>query len=203
VVATTAGVEAVEGRRDPMTDDDIDTLVADAVLREEDVPFMYRDASEHGWVTCGVGKKLNSAREAAQLPFEVAGRRATVAEISSDYVRVLSLPPAHVATYYRSAQSPMLPDGYARDLCRRELLSVYLPGVSKVAGDVDTLPLPVVRALLTIDYTCGIGGLATFTHLLGSVGRRDWQGIVDRREYHMRASDATNERLRDWFVEAA
>jgi len=190
-----------------MTDDDIETLVADAVKREEDVPFMYRDASEHGWVTCGVGKKLNSAREAAQLPFEVGGRRATVAEISSDFVRVLNLPPAHVAPYYRSHQSPMLPDGYARDLCRRELQSIYLPGVSKVLGglDVDSLPLPVVRALLTIDYTCGVGGLASFHHLLGSVARRDWKGIVDRREYHMKppASDATNERLRTWFAEAA
>lgn len=188
-----------------MTDDDLDTLVADAVKREDDVPFMYRDASEHGWVTVGVGKKLDSAREASQLPFELGGRRATVGEISSDYVRVISLPPAHVASYYRSAQSPLLPDGYARDLCRRELQTIYLPGVSKVAGDVDALPLPVVRALLTISYTCGIGGLATWTHLLGSVKRCDWQGIVDRREYHMRppASEATNERLRDWFAEAA
>ncbi len=190
----------------------LDVLLADCIERERDVPFMYRDASAKGWVTAGIGKKLNSAMEAARLvlpdgtsAWRMGDRPATVSEISLEFVRVLGMPPARVATYYRSAQSPLLAPGFARDLCVHDLTTDFLPGLVRLVPDLYDRPQAVTRALCTIEYTCGLGGLSKFTHMLGSLRAGDYRGIVDRKEYHLQppASDATNERLHDWFAEAA
>lgn len=181
----------------------VDALVQDCLTRESNIAWLYRDASANGWVTTAVGKKLVSAMEASRLPFRIGDRPASVAEVSSDFVRVLGLPAGRVATYYRSAQSPLLPSVYGEQLCRTELLGEYLPGIQRLVPDALSLPVPVVRALVTISYTSGLGGLAGFPDMLASLKARDYKGIVARKEFHMKATDATNERLRLWFVEAS
>jgi len=190
----------------------LDVLIADCIERERDVPFMYRDASAKGWVTAGIGKKLNSAVEASRLvlpdgtsAWRVGDRPAKVSEISLEYVRVASLPPARLAAFFRSPTSPMLAPGFARDLCTRDLTEDFLPGLVGLVPDLFDRPSAVTRALLTIEYTTGLRGLKGFPHMLGSLNAGDYQGIVDRKEYHMGppASDATNTRLAGWFAQAA
>lgn len=178
----------------------VDTLVQDCIEREALVDHLYLDVK--GLVTVGVGKLLHSAMEASRLPFRVGDRPATVAEVSLDFVRVAALPVGHVAAWYRSPSAPLLPDGYGASLCKTELLGEYLPGIQRLIPDALALPLPVVRALVTMAYTMGIHGLAGFPHMLDSITMRDYASAA--LECHIKgATDATNERLRLWFAEAS
>ena len=181
----------------------MDVLVEDCTEREGEIPWLYLDV--RGLVTTGIGHLLHSAIEASQLPFMLYARRATVPEISMDFVRVQNMPSGHVADFYKSPLSPTLPPGYASDLCKSELANTYLPGITKLVPDLYQRPPEVARALVTIAYCTGLGGLAKFTHMLASVKRGDYQGIADRKEYHLAppATDATNNRLRAWFLAAA
>ena len=190
----------------------VEVLVQDCIDREKFEPSFYRDASENGWVTALIGRKFNSAFEAAQLRLDdgtsawrIGDRPATVNEISADFVRVFSMPPAMLAEHYAAPTSPRASLEFAVGLCRKEVTGIYLPAVVKRVPDVFSMPSGVARALVTIAYATGVHGLDGWPHMLGSVNRRDFAGIVQRVEYHLKppASVATNTRLEGWFAEAA
>jgi len=178
----------------------MDVLVEDCVERENDIPWLYLDT--RGLVTTGVGHMLHGAPEASRLPFNLGDRPATVGEITSDFVRVLSMPPAHVAAFYRSPRSVTLPVGYGRTLCQQELAGTYLPGIAKLVPDLYSHPAGAIRALVAISYTCGLGGLATFTHTLAAINARDYRTAA--AQAHVKtATPETNAKLEHWLLDAA
>lgn len=187
----------------------VDTLVQDCIDREDETDFLYRDASKDGWVTSLIGRKFNSAFEVVSMllpngerAMRMGDRPATVAEISLDFVRVHAMPIGFKAEHYAVPKGPRFAPGFAVDTCRTELLGEYLPGIQRLVPDALALPVPVVRALVTMAYTMGIHGLAGFPHMLDSITMRDYASAA--LECHIKgATDATNERLRLWFVEAS
>ena len=86
----------------------LDDSLSHLELFEGIVPWMYLDT--RGYITVGVGEMLATAPRAQSLAFVDTNNQAVNPDvILSDYTRVLTLPPARMAAFYRSSSSPTLP----------------------------------------------------------------------------------------------
>ena len=139
---------------------------------EGSIPWMYLDTV--GKVTVGVGLMLPDAAAATHLPFKIAGRPATQAEIEAEFARVDRMPMGRPALSYRSKGGPEL-DQMSIDTLLRSVLVGFEGELRKGLKGYDALPDSVKLALLDMAYNLGpVGLLHGYPKLLHAVEQGDW-----------------------------
>jgi len=147
-------------------DDDVAQYVADlADPRSEGMTkHMYRDSAPAGYVTCGIGVKLDSPDAAIPLAFwnYTAGRMAQREEVAAEFRRVQALAQGHPAGWYRNTGGGSAPivellDGEAEAAARRLLEAEFLPALRRVFPAWGSFPLSVRRGLVDVAWNVGIG----------------------------------------------
>jgi GH24 family phage-related lysozyme (muramidase) len=121
------------------------------------VPWMYRDTV--GRVTVGVGLMLPNAAAACALPFQTAEGAATTAEqIAAEFARVEALPMGKLPSFYRAAESLVLPESVI-DAKLSAVLTGFEATLRAHLAGYDALPDGVKMALLDMAYNLGPEGL--------------------------------------------
>jgi GH24 family phage-related lysozyme (muramidase) len=146
------------------------------------IPWMYRDTA--GKVTVGVGLMLPDVAAAAALPFQIAGRAATVEEIAAEFARVMALGEGKAAIFYRKASSPVLVDKTI-DAKLREVLEGFEAKLRAAMNGYDGFPERVKLALLDMAYNLGPGGLLKgYPRLVKAVEQGRWADAAADCERH-------------------
>jgi GH24 family phage-related lysozyme (muramidase) len=136
------------------------------------VPWMYRDTA--GNVTVGVGLMLPDPAAACALPFVMAAGPANLEQIAAEFERVESLPPGKLPDFYKTSNSPELPQRFIdaklssvlgeMEVTLREKLPIY-----------DHLPDGVKMVLLDMAYNLGPGALLTgYPHMMDAIEIGAW-----------------------------
>jgi GH24 family phage-related lysozyme (muramidase) len=151
----------------------LDDSISHLEMFEGIVPWMYRD--KNGFVTVGVGEMLATASRAQSLGFVNRNNQAVGLDvIMADYNRVLALPPAKVAAFYRSASSPTLPHSEIDSLLI-EHLTFFDQQLNQQFATYTTFPDPAKLGLLDMIYNLGATGLFKgFPTFMGYVAKQDW-----------------------------
>lgn len=182
----------------------LETLVNDCVDREGFSPTMYLD--RRGFVTVGVGNMIPSIDDATKLPFisphDDSDLSKWKASVQGDYRRVSVMPPGLPAHAYAVPESPRLSRVSATGLCRLRVTVEFLPALRSLSLDIDSFPVPAVRALLAMVYALGPHGMGKFSRLLSRCRMLDFHGAS--LACHMKgAREETNAKNERWFSQAA
>ncbi len=136
------------------------------------IPWMYLDTEGH--VTVGVGLMLPDVAAALRLPFEIAGRAATEAEIAAEFARIDAMPMGRAALFYRGKGGPELPRTGIDALLRTVLLGFEGELRAAVHG-YDEFPDGVKLALLDMIYNLGPAGLLKgYPRMMKAVAAGHW-----------------------------
>jgi len=155
----------------------LDDSLAHLEVFEGIVPWMYLDT--RGYVTVGVGEMLATAARAQSLGFVDADNEPVGADaILADYNRVLDLPPAKLAGFYRSGGSPTLPHAQIDSLLM-EHLTHFDNQLKQQFASYSTFPDPAKLGLLDMIYNLGVTGLFKgYPTFMGHVEKQDWSNAA-------------------------
>ena len=188
---------------------DLNQLLEDLIQREGLLTNGYRDSTDHGGFTVGVGNMVPSDAACAQLPWlRPDGRQASPAEARACYAAVMAMPPKLDAHAYAKASDLRLSEDVCRDLCISRLQREFLPGLRRLFGGFDGYPAPAVRALVDMIYNLGEGreaeatGLAAFVNLRAACARGAWKRAA-AESHRSTCRQTRNDWTRDRFLEAA
>jgi hypothetical protein len=171
-------------------DDDPDTIeayIAGACPRFEGVvPHFYLDTK--GLVTIGTGNMVPDLDTALQLRLiSPSGQPATHDQIFADFQRVRQMERGHVASFYHSLSSPLLPTAANHDLLRSRCTEFYAQLRSFFPG-FDQFPAAARLCMLDMIYNLGQGrvpapgrpgsGLLNYTHMCEAVDHGDFAGAA-------------------------
>ncbi|MEY4575922.1 MAG: hypothetical protein RL701_625 [Pseudomonadota bacterium] len=136
---------------------DYEELLADLLIWESFVPYMYVDSV--GVVTVGIGNALRKVDAAKKLPFvDVAtGAPATEAQIEADFLRVSQIPMNQYHTKYRVRPGIEVAETFARDLAMKRLRKEFVPAARNKFLDFDRFPKPAQRLIVDMTYNGGPG----------------------------------------------
>ncbi len=150
----------------------LDESIAKLESFEGVIPWMYLDTV--GKVTVGVGLMLPDAAAALRLPFQVAGRPATEAEILTEFARVDAMPMGRPALFYRGkAEVELVRESI--DALLRTVLVGFEGELRKALAEYDALPQGVKLALLDMIYNLGPAGLLKgYPRLMKAVSAGDF-----------------------------
>ena len=150
----------------------LDESLAKLEYFEGVIPWMYRDTA--GKVTTGVGLMLPDAGAAAKLPFQVAGRVATEAEIAAEFTRVDGMPVGRPAVFYRGKGTPELKADDIAALLRTVLLG-FESELRQRMPRYDAFPNSAKLALLDMAYNLGpMGLLEGYPKMLAAIEAGEW-----------------------------
>lgn len=136
------------------------------------VPWMYRDTV--GRVTVGVGLMLPDVAAARALEFTTAGALASAEQIESEFARVMALPEARPASFYKVASSPELPES-AVDGKLIAVLEAFERVLRERLNGYDSMPQTAKLALLDMAYNLGPEGLfREYPRMMEAVGVGAW-----------------------------
>jgi GH24 family phage-related lysozyme (muramidase) len=140
------------------------------------VPYMYRCTG--GAVTAGIGHALATAGDAASLPWEIAGRLASAAEITVDFGNVSGASMGLPAGRYEPLTGCRLPDAYLLGLAGAD--TVRFEGyLQKEFPQWSSFPEPVQEGLFDMAFNLGVAGLQKFPRFLAAVEAGDWETAAD------------------------
>ena len=179
----------------------LDDSLSHLELFEGIVPWMYLDT--RGYITVGVGEMLATAPRAQSLAFVDTNNQAVNPDvILSDYTRVLTLPPARLAAFYRSSSSPTLPHAQIDSLLMEHLI-FFDKQLSQQFPTYSSFPDPAKLGLLDMIYNLGaIGLFRGFPTFMGYVQNRDWPNAALQCQRNG-PSPARNGWTKQQFLEAA
>ncbi len=173
-----------------------------AALRgfEGAIAWMYVDTV--GKVSVAVGRQLFGVKDAQALPFGIAGRLATPAEVSADYLRVQGMRAGMAASAYRCPTSPELDDATISAMLYAKVHQVDGVLRGRLSGYPDA-PDPAKLALIDMAYNLGEAGLLDgFPHVVLGVETRNFK--LCAMNCHRRGpNEARNGWTRDQFLVAA
>jgi len=165
------------------------------------IPWMYRDT--RGFVTGAIGLLIPNVDFAVTLPFQtLTGEVASAEWVRHDFARVIALPPARVAGYYRCSTSLVL-SAAAMDKLLTDYLAAEDGKLTQIYGAAySTAPDAAKTALLDLGYNCGTESLATqWPHLHDAVEAQDWSRCADNCT-RPKAPAARNLWTRNQFLKA-
>ena len=175
----------------------LDVAIAKLESFEGVIPWMYLDTV--GKVTVGVGLMLPEVEAAVRLPFSIAGRGATEAEIAAEFARVDGLPMGRAALYYRGKAGPELEREHIDGLLRTVLLG-FEGELRAALTTYDQMPDGVKLALLDMIYNLGPAGLIKgYPRLMKSVAAGNWSECAGQCLRHG-PGVARNEWTRQMFL---
>jgi len=163
------------------------------------VPWMYRDTV--GKVTVGVGLMLPDAGAAMALGFTALGKPVASAAVAADFARVAAMPEGKSAGFYRSSESPELPQA-AIDDHLQALLTKFEANLRGALPGYDALPDAIKLALLDMAYNLGPEGLlGGYPRLITAVKQSHWAQAAAECARHG-PSVARNTWTREQFLSA-
>ncbi len=179
----------------------LDDSVAHLEVFEGVVPWMYLDT--RGYVTVGVGEMLATSDRAQSLGFlDTNNQPVAPTAILADYTRVSALPPAKVAGFYRSSNSPILLHTAIDSLLMQHLI-FFDNQLSQKFANYSSFPDPAKLGLLDMIYNLGSTGLFNgFPTFMGCVQRQDWPNAATQCQRNG-PSPARNEWTKQQFLAAA
>jgi GH24 family phage-related lysozyme (muramidase) len=150
----------------------LDQSLAQLKLFEGSVPWMYLDTV--GKVTVGVGIMLPGAAAACALPFAMGAAPASPEQIAVEFARVAALPMGKLPAFYRTPESPELPQPVI-DARLGAVLTEFEATLRAKLAVYNTLPDPVKMALLDMAYNLGPEGLLKgYPRMLHAVETGAW-----------------------------
>lgn len=179
------------------------------------VPWMYRDSAVAGNVTTGIGCLIPSSAAALALPWMIltpaAPINASVHDVTTDYARVMRMPPGLAAKAYHAPSSVELLRADIEALAVRRLEREFLPGLRELCPEFDRFPEPARDALVDMAWNLGLGvastparratGLRAFPTMLRYVNEGRWADCA--LECHRSTTRAErNDRTRARFLAA-
>ena len=185
-----------------MTDELLQEIVDRTMGFEGAIPWMYRDTSPAGIVTCGAGHALFSADAAILLPWRMGTEHALPGQVRSDYLAVQLAPTGHTAAYYASLSACRMADEDVRGLCRLDLISRWAT-LRKFLPDAEFYPDGAQSALADMAFSLGprFAANGSWPALTAAVLANNWPEAA--RQCHRRGiSEARNKATRDLFLSA-
>jgi hypothetical protein len=185
----------------PFAEDGLKLILTGLERFEGRVAYIYNDGATPPNRTVGVGCLLPTPEAACRLPFRnlTAGRAATPAEITADFLRVRALPGGLPPSHYRArAPAPALElaDDDITALGVRKLQTDFLPGLRALCPRFDDFPASAQSCLIDLAWNLGLGapasasraatGLHGFPLLLAACNRGDW--LAAAKESHVASS---------------
>lgn len=179
----------------------LDDSLAHLEIFEGTVPWMYLDTK--GFVTVGVGELLANTAKAEGLAFvDPDGEPSTQETILNEFNRVSALVPAKAAAFYRSPDSPVLPQA-AIDTLLMNHLNLFDGQVAARFTNYADFPDPAKLGLLDMIYNLGqVGLFQHFPHFMAAVDDQDWLGAAANCR-RVGPSQARNDWTRQQFLAAA
>ena len=150
----------------------LDQSLAKLEWFEGSIPWMYLDTRGH--VTVGVGLMVPDAGAAEKLPFKIANRAATSAEIAAEFARVEAMAMGRPALFYHQPEGLTLEKPDIDSLLRTVLEGFEGELRAKLTG-YDGFPDSVKMALLDMAYNLGpVGLLHGYPNLIAAVEGGNW-----------------------------
>jgi GH24 family phage-related lysozyme (muramidase) len=153
-----------------------------------------------GDVTIGIGHALQTAADAARLPWQLNNTAADAEQVQSDFAAVAAAPKGQVAAAYaRLTRCRMRADDLER-LVAADVQSFQ----AQLAGALpnwSSYPDPARQALFDMAFNLGIGGLKKFPALLHAANSGDWAAAAARC-HRMGIGQARNRATVALFLEA-
>lgn len=180
----------------------LDDCVA-AVRRWEGlVAWMYLDTV--GVVTVANGRALQTASDADALPFMIGGRRASFAEVTTDFERVKSMEKGHLAAHYKCSSSVTLEDADMAALLTVDVHSFDLKLQRLLPGYV-AAPDAAKRGAFDMAYNLGMEGLLKFHKFCAAFESGNWSECAAQcdRDESVAAFDERNAWTKELFEQAA
>lgn len=165
------------------------------------VPWMYLDT--RGYVTVGVGEMLATSSRAQSLGFvDTNNDPADQDAIVADYTRLLALPPAKLAAFYRSSGSPTLPHAEIDSLLMQHL-TFFDNQLNQQFATYTAFPDPAKLGLLDMIYNLGATGLFKgYPTFMEYVQKQDWANAATQCHRNGPAP-ARNDWTKQQFLAAA
>ena len=169
---------------------------------EGTIEHMYLDTA--GYVTVGVGNKLDSAAHAQQLEFveRSTQRKATAAQIAADFETVSTQPKGMLASKYAPHTKLELQSTAVDALLDRRIRS-FEADLRRIYQGYEGFPHEVRLALLDMAYNLGSYALEhRWPRFNAAIASGDWAGAA--RDCHRRGvPEARNEWTKQRFEAAA
>jgi hypothetical protein len=146
---------------------------------EGSIPWMYRDSTKAGIITCAVGQALETLEDALALPWFTPdggpnySHPSTRGEITFEYKRVGGMTPGMKAGMYHSPGSPELTDGDITRMLEQDLAG-FVAELCALFPEYPTWPQPAQLATLDMAYNMGIGELKKFDKWMGGANTMNW-----------------------------
>ncbi|HVI10808.1 MAG TPA: hypothetical protein VND65_21140 [Candidatus Binatia bacterium] len=179
----------------------LDDSLAHLEYFENSIAWMYRDT--RGFVTVGVGEMLANAARAQSIAFvDASNQVAGPSAILADYNRVLALAPAKVPSFYRAANSVVLPQSEIDSLLMNHL-NFFDRQLGQQFANFAGFPDAAKLGLLDMIFNLGATGLFKgYPTLMGYVQKQSWTAAAG--ECHRNGPNAErNEWTRQQFLDAA
>lgn len=169
---------------------------------EGSIQHMYLDSK--GYVTVGVGHLLATLAAAQLLPFYTqAGKKATTAEIKTDYEAVKKQPANKLAVYYKRFTKLTLKKTDIDALTNKHIDSFYKE-LKRIYVDFDTFPSEVKLALFDLIFNLGMTELNNnWPSLNKAIKAKDWAKAATESNRKPPVSAARNKYVKDLFNKAA
>lgn len=172
------------------------------------IPYLYRDTSDHGWITVGKGHLLSDITEAKKMPFyttdEKGKRLASVEEIEQGFQTILTYPHGqqYPASYYKGV-CPLFLQSCDIERIETEDLTHSLKALQERFSGFPSFPSNAQLGLLDMSYNLGQSKLESqFPKFCQAVEQQDW--TTAGRECHRRGiAEERNQDVTKMFMGAA
>lgn len=168
-----------------MIDADANAVLSDLLTHEGCVGHMYQDTG--GNVTVGIGELVPNVEHALSMPFVdatdgmLAPVPASPSQVTSDFVRVQSMPVGHPAAFYHPKPNQSLiiiPVAVCTARVLARLGSEFVPAIVALMPAFETFPLAAKRAIVDMAWSLGPAGLAKFHVFITDCNRGDFRGAA-------------------------
>jgi GH24 family phage-related lysozyme (muramidase) len=156
--------------------------------------FMYRCTG--GEVTTGVGHAMPSAADAIKLNWQINGRAASSAEVTTDFGKVAAAALGMLAADYEPLTQCRLNAGDVASMATADI-AAFEAELRKTFPAWDSYPEPAQEAIFDMAFNLGVPGLRSkFPKFMAAVQARNWQtaaaeserrGIADARNREIAA----------------
>ncbi len=170
---------------------------------EGTILHMYLDSK--GYVTVGIGHLLSSVSNAQKLPFINAKttKKATAAEIKTDYESIKKQTKNRVASYYKKHTKLKLTQPEIDKLTNKHI-ETFHKELKKIYPDFDTYSSDVRLALFDLIFNLGMTNLKNKWPTLNKhIKAKEWQKAADNSSRASPISATRNKYVKDLLEKAA
>ena len=174
-------------------------VIARLKLFEGCINHMYQCTG--GEVTIGIGHALQTAADAARLPWQRDGASAESGQVQSDYAAVAAAPKGQPATAYAHLTRCRVIADDLENLVAADVQS-FETQLAAALPNWSSYPDPARQALFDMAFNLGLGGIKRFPTMLHAVNAGDW-ATAAAKCHRMGIGEARNQATVALFLRAA